>query len=84
MPAGAELIVSVQLPPGMVRLDVEDGGRSGTIAPRRPDSENGGGFGLSLVEALSERWGMERVAQGGTRVWAQLARAPLTAPSCAH
>lgn len=81
MPAGTELTVSVDLTPGMVRLDVEDGGRDGTIAPHRPDCDNGGGFGLNLVEALSERWGMERVAQGGTRVWAQLARAPLTARS---
>jgi anti-sigma regulatory factor (Ser/Thr protein kinase) len=81
MPAGTELTVSVDLTPGMVRLVVEDGGRSGTIAPRRPDANNGGGFGLNLVQTLSERWGMERVAQGGTRVWAQLARAPLIAPS---
>jgi anti-sigma regulatory factor (Ser/Thr protein kinase) len=81
---GAELIVSVDLMPGMVRLDVEDPGRGGTVAPHRPDSQAGGGFGLNLVQALSERWGMERVAEGGTRVWAQLARAPLTEPSCAE
>lgn len=80
MPAGAELVVSVYLTPRIVRLDVADGGGNGTIAPQRPDAENGGGFGLNLVEALSERWGMERVARGGTRVWAQLARAPMTAP----
>ena len=84
VPAGAELIVSVDLTPGMVRLDVEDPGRGGTVAPHRPDSQAGGGFGLNLVQALSERWGMERVAEGGTRVWAQLARAPLAAPSCAE
>jgi anti-sigma regulatory factor (Ser/Thr protein kinase) len=79
MPADAEVIVSVDLTPGMVRLDVEDPGHNGAIAPHRPDCESGGGFGLNLVEALSERWGMERVAAGGTRVWAQLARAPLIA-----
>jgi anti-sigma regulatory factor (Ser/Thr protein kinase) len=75
MRTGAELIVSVDLTPRMVRLDVEDPGRGGTIAPQTPDSETGGGFGLHLVQALSERWGMERVAAGGTRVWAQLERA---------
>ena len=80
MPAGTEFIVSVDLTPATVRLDVEDGGRNGTVAPRRPDFENGGGFGLKLVEALSERWGVERVAQGGTRVWAQLARAKSDRP----
>ena len=36
---------------------------------------NGGGFGLNLVQMLSERWGVERLAGGGTQVWAQLARA---------
>jgi len=84
VPAGAELIVSVDLTPCMVSLDVEDPGSGGTIAPHRPDSQVGGGFGLNLVQALSERWGMERVAEGGTRVWAQLARAPLTEPSYAE
>jgi hypothetical protein len=44
------------------------------IAPRSPDLEGGGGFGLNVVQALSERWGLERIAAGGTRVWAQLAR----------
>ena len=83
MPDDAQLIVSVALTPSMVRLDVEDPGRAGMIAPHRPNSETGGGFGLNLVQDLSERWGMERVAAGGTRVWAQLARAPLTAPSYA-
>ena len=84
VPAGAELIVSVDLTPGMVRLEVEDPGRGGTIAAHRPDLETGGGFGLNLVQALSERWGIERVAKGGTRVWAQLARVPLTEPSSAQ
>ena len=76
--AGAEVIVGVEMPPDSVRLNVEDAGRGGAIAPRPPDPE-GGGFGLNLVQALSERWGIERAAQGGTCVWAQLARAPLTA-----
>jgi serine/threonine-protein kinase RsbW len=84
MPAGAELIVCVDLTPGIVRLDVEDPGRSGTVAPHLPDSKTGGGFGLNLVQTLSERWGMERVADGGTRVWAQLARAPVAAPAFAE
>jgi anti-sigma regulatory factor (Ser/Thr protein kinase) len=78
VPAGAEVIVAVDMPPDSVRLNVEDPGRSGAIAPRPPDPD-GGGFGLNLVQALSERWGIERAAEGGTCVWAQLARAPLTA-----
>lgn len=75
VPAGSEVIVSVDMTPGMVRLDVEDPGHAGTVALRAPEARSGGGYGLNLVQALSERWGMERVAEGGTRVWAQLALA---------
>ena len=56
----------------MVRLDVADAGRGGVIAPRPPDLRAGGGMGLNLVQKLSERWGLERSAASGTRVWAQL------------
>ena len=80
MPAGAGVVVGLTLTPADVRIDVDDPGRGGAIAPRPPDPESGG-FGLNLVQTLSERWGVERAAQGGTRVWAQLARAPLTAPA---
>jgi anti-sigma regulatory factor (Ser/Thr protein kinase) len=72
--AGAVAVVRVELTDTMVRLEVEDAGRGGVIAPRAPDL--GGGFGLNLVGGLSESWGLERVAAGGTRVWAQLSRAP--------
>jgi anti-sigma regulatory factor (Ser/Thr protein kinase) len=73
--AGDDVVVRVDLTPSMVRVEVEDRGREGLIGPRAADGENGGGFGLNLVQALSERWGVERLAIGGTRVWAQLARA---------
>ena len=77
--AAGVVVVRVGLTETMVRVEVEDRGRGGVIAPRSPDLEGGGGFGLNVVQALSERWGLERVAAGGTRVWAQLARAPLGA-----
>jgi anti-sigma regulatory factor (Ser/Thr protein kinase) len=73
--AGDHVVVRVELTPGLLRLEVEDSGRGGLIAPRAAGTESTGGFGLNLVQALSERWGVERVAIGGTRVWAQLARA---------
>ena len=69
------VVVRVDLTPGMVRLEVEDAGSGGDFGPRTPDPETGGGFGLSFVQSLSERWGVERIAAGGTRVWAQLVRA---------
>ena len=75
------IVVRVELTATMVRLEVEDPGRGGMVAPRAPDP--GGGFGLNLVQGLCERWGVERVAAGGTRVWAQLARAPESAEASA-
>ena len=75
------IVVRVELTGTMVRLEVEDPGRGGMVAPRAPDP--GGGFGLNLVQGLCERWGVERVAAGGTRVWAQLARAPESAEASA-
>jgi anti-sigma regulatory factor (Ser/Thr protein kinase) len=74
--AGASVVVRVQLTDSMVRLEVSDPGCDGVIAPRAPDLQGGGGVGLNLVGTFSERWGLERIAGGGTRVWAQLARAP--------
>lgn len=66
--------VRVQLTLGSVHLAVEDHGRHAEIAPAVPDLERGSGFGLNLVESLSQRWGVEPLAEGGTRVWAQLPR----------
>src|SRR4051794_26366657 len=66
------LVFRVGLSSAVVRLEVEDPGRAGTISPRLPDLTDGGGFGLNLVGSLSESWGVERSA-AGTRVWAQLA-----------
>lgn len=71
-PADAPLSFRVGVSTRMVRLEVQDPGRDGVIAPRPADRHGGGGFGLNIVQALSERWGLERVAGGGTRVWAQL------------
>jgi serine/threonine-protein kinase RsbW len=73
--AGDDVVVRVALTRSTLRLEVEDPGRGGAIGPYAADVEQGGGFGLNLVQALSERWGVERVAVGGTRIWAQLARA---------
>ena len=78
--AGEQLLVRVCLGQTACRLEVEDRGRDGVIAPGPIDRVNGGGMGLNLVQMLSERWGLERVLAGGTRVWAQLACAPPLAP----
>jgi anti-sigma regulatory factor (Ser/Thr protein kinase) len=74
-PEGEDVVVRVDLWRDGCRLEVEDPGRDGVIAPHAHDVPNGGGMGLNLVQLLSERWGVVRAAEGPTRVWAQLPRA---------
>jgi serine/threonine-protein kinase RsbW len=81
---GGVVVLCVELTGTMVRLEVRDPGCEGVIAPRAPDLEHGGGFGLHVVRALSERWGLEQVAAGGTRVWAHLRRVRTAAPASAQ
>ena len=69
-----EVLVSVELMPDCFRVGVQDSGSDAVIAARPADLDTGGGFGLNLVAMLSERWGVERLAGGGTQVWAQLLR----------
>ena len=69
-PADAGVSVRAEIRGDALRLEVEDRGSGGSIAPRAPDLQRGGGFGLKLVEALSRRWGVDRNA--GTRVWAEI------------
>ena len=70
--AGEAAMLRVELTRTTVLLEVADSGRDGLIAPRHSDVEAGHGFGLGLVQTLSRRWGVERVANTGTRVWAEL------------
>jgi anti-sigma regulatory factor (Ser/Thr protein kinase) len=71
-PDGEDLVVRVHLSRGLCRLEVEDPGCNGIIAPRPADQRNGGGMGLNLVQTLSDRWGVIHAAHGTTRVWVQL------------
>jgi signal transduction histidine kinase len=69
------LVLRVELALTTLWLEVEDPGQGGSVAPRNPDPDGGGGMGLNLVRTISERWGVEQIGVGGTRVWAQLPRA---------
>jgi anti-sigma regulatory factor (Ser/Thr protein kinase) len=56
---------------GLLTISVRDPGISGQSADRRaPDDRRVGGWGLTIVEALSERWGEDR--GDGYRVWAEM------------
>jgi anti-sigma regulatory factor (Ser/Thr protein kinase) len=73
--AGGSVVIRVRLVAGGFWFEVEDSGRDRSVMRSAADRGAEGGFGLRIVDALSERWGIERRAQGGTRAWAQLSDA---------
>jgi anti-sigma regulatory factor (Ser/Thr protein kinase) len=70
--ARAEIAVSCRLLESHVVISVLDQGRRGTVVARRASADSIDGRGLAIVEALSERWSVDR--NGGTRVEAWLSR----------
>jgi len=54
-----------------MRFTVHDAGLGPLPAMRAEDDPEPGGHGLRLVDALADRWGVER---GSTRVWFELDR----------
>jgi anti-sigma regulatory factor (Ser/Thr protein kinase) len=67
-----QIELCAKLVPEGLRIEVIDEGRSGdTPHTRESDIALPGGFGLPVVEAVSHRWGSERLR--GMRVWAELA-----------
>jgi hypothetical protein len=69
----------VSLDERRVRVEVHDQG-AWLPAFRQPETSGTGvgGFGLHLVDALAEDWGIEKGI--GTRVWAETPRDPDTGP----
>jgi serine/threonine-protein kinase RsbW len=66
------LRVEVSMRNGRLLISVHDPGVSGEVAsPAGDERPESGGFGLAIVEKLSEAWGAER--PDGYRVWAELA-----------
>ena len=66
---GDEIEVRADVDDGTVRIEVHDPGRNGEVEQRRPGA-TGGGYGLFLVDLLTNRWGVDR--GDGTTVWAEL------------
>ena len=64
----------VLLGPKRLRVEVTDSGPGFDYSPRTRSIYQEGGWGLVLVERLSERWGVSTEA-GFARVWFELARA---------
>ncbi|MBV9098831.1 MAG: SpoIIE family protein phosphatase [Frankiaceae bacterium] len=56
----------------VVRIEVTDTNPRSPVRPAE-SATNMTGRGLALVEAISSRWGVERIPGGGKTVWAELA-----------
>ncbi|MDG6103670.1 ATP-binding protein [Dactylosporangium aurantiacum] len=66
---GGRLVLRLHAQAAHVTVSVADGS---PVVPRpRPDPDGDGGRGLYIIEALSQRWGVED-RQGGKRVWVLL------------
>jgi anti-sigma regulatory factor (Ser/Thr protein kinase) len=70
--AHIEIEVSCRLLETHVVISVLDQGRQGTVAVRPASAHRLDGRGLAIVEALSDRWTVDR--SGGTRIEAWLSR----------
>jgi anti-sigma regulatory factor (Ser/Thr protein kinase) len=68
-----EIDVRAEVSGGTVRIEVHDPGRDGPIEVRAPGAR-GGGYGLFLVDRLTNQWGVDR--RDGTTVWAELSAGP--------
>jgi anti-sigma regulatory factor (Ser/Thr protein kinase) len=69
---GDELELEVSVRRELIRVCVSDRGPGFEVSPRAPDDDPGSGWGLFLVERLSDRWGVE--LNGRTQVWLELER----------
>ena len=77
-PQDQAVVVRVALDRDTWRLEVEDPGGNGVLAPD-PERAAAGRLGMNLVQSLSECWGVEHAAERGTRAWAYLPRGPVAA-----
>jgi anti-sigma regulatory factor (Ser/Thr protein kinase) len=64
--------LEVRLSSKRIHVQVTDSGPGFKTKPRGPDDDPGSGWGLFLVEQISDRWGVER--NGRTQVWFELGR----------
>lgn len=68
----SQVVVTVQLRPAAVRIDVLDNG-TGLPVPRVARADATSGRGMALVEALASSWGID-ARDGGKSVWFEVPR----------
>jgi anti-sigma regulatory factor (Ser/Thr protein kinase) len=67
-----ELALEVSVTGELIHVRVIDSGPGFEASERGPDDDPGSGWGLFLVEQLSDRWGVD--LNGTTQVWFELER----------
>lgn len=72
--AGDDVTMVVRTGDAVLRVEVENAGTMFAEADRRaPSTERAGGWGLSIVELMAHRWGIEP-ASDGISVWFEIDR----------
>ena len=67
-----EIELRVASTPHRLRVEVIDPGWGDLQPPRQRIQHAGGGYGLLLVEHLSDEWGREATDSGGSLAWFEL------------
>ncbi len=75
--SAGDIELSVSKSRRTVRVEVADAGRGFVTRPRVAGQDAGSGWGLYLVDALSDRWGTER--DGRMRIWFEIDCGPAAA-----
>lgn len=66
-----QVSLAVDVNPERVRIEVSNPGHTAKVLPRQPSMDEGSGWGLHIVESVSDRWGFEQ--EDGTLVWFEIA-----------
>lgn len=66
----AHVWMEVRVTPNTVRVEVADSGKGFEVVPRDTDRSRPGGWGLYLVDRMTDRWGVAR--NNLTRVWFEI------------
>jgi two-component sensor histidine kinase len=72
---GDKISVTVRRETAGVVVEVADPGDGISPSDGQPPG-SGSGWGLTLLDRLADSWGIEPVADGGTRAWFRLAERP--------
>lgn len=67
---GEEVLLGIDVLSERLRVEVKNPGRGKQVLMREPSLDEGSGWGLQIVEMLSDRWGSDQ--QDGTLVWFEI------------